>query len=221
MNRPRTAKVKGHDTSSEPMARSASASFYNPGARSLQEKFDTRRLADREAEVIVADEIDGGYVEWIESRDMFFLSSVGPDGQPTCSYKGGDPGFIRVVDSKTLAWPNYDGNGMYLSMGNIKETAKVGLLFIDFEHPNRMRVHGEATLHFDDPLLAEFPEAQFMVRLHVTKVFPNCPRYVHRMKLEKRSDFVPREACTTPVPGWKRAPWASDVLAKNDPARQA
>jgi uncharacterized protein len=197
------------------------AEFYGKGSRALQDRFDTRRLADRESEVIVADEIDEGWKDWIETRDMFFLATVGADGQPTCSYKGGDPGFVRVVDAKTIAWPNYDGNGMYLSMGNIQDMGKVGILFIDFEHPNRVRVQGTATIHFQDPLMAEFPEAQFIVRLTVSRVFPNCPRYIHRMKMEKRSEFVPRENCATPIPGWKRAPWASDVLAKGDPARRA
>ncbi len=195
--------------------------FYHDKSRDLQERFDTRRLADRLVEVTVGDEIDEGLAGWIQSRDMFFLSTVAPDGQPTVSYKGGDPGFVQVPDSRTIAWPNYDGNGMYLAMGNLDATAKVGLLFIDFEHPNRVRVHGRATVHYDDPLLSKVPEAQFMVRVAVESVFPNCPRYIHHMKLEERSSFVPREKCTTPVPGWKRAPWARDVLAKNDPARRS
>jgi uncharacterized protein len=195
--------------------------FYHAASRAIQDEFDTRRLADRLVEVTLGHEIDDHVAGFIESRDMFFLATVGPDGQPSVSYKGGDPGFVRVIDSKTLAWPNYDGNGMYLSMGNIEASHKVGLLFIDFEHPNRVRVQGSATLHRKDPLLSEFPEAQFMVRLNVEAVFPNCPRYIHRMKLEERSAFVPKEGCETPVPGWKRAPWARDALAKKDPARRA
>jgi hypothetical protein len=170
-------------------------------------------------EVTVGHEIDEGMKSWIETRDMFFLSTVDPSGQPSVSYKGGDPGFVRVVDPETIAWPNYDGNGMYLSMGNIDATHKVGLLFIDFDRPNRVRVHGTASLHYDDPLRSDWPEAQFVVRLHVEAIFPNCPRYIHQMKLVKRSTFVPREGCKTPVPGWKRAEWARDVLAKGDPAR--
>lgn len=194
--------------------------FYHADSRKLQERFDTKRLADRLVEVTVGDTIDANLARWIETRDMFFLASVDPQGQPTVSYKGGDPGFIRVPDERTLAWPNYDGNGMYLSMGNIQGGGQVGLLFIDFERPNRVRVHGSATLHFDDPLLKEFPEAQFIVRVAVEKVFPNCPRYIHRMKTVERSAFVPREGCATPVPGWKQADWANDALPANDPARR-
>jgi uncharacterized protein len=204
-----------------PRAAPTTSAFYHAASRDLQDRFDTRRLADRLVDVTVNDRIDEGLAGWIEARDMFFLSTVDPTGQPTVSYKGGDPGFVRVVDPTTIAWPNYDGNGMYLSMGNVAATHKVGLLFIDFERPNRVRVHGTASLHHDDSLLTEFPEAQFMVRVRVERVFPNCPRYIHRMKLEERSEFVPREDCATPVPGWKRAPWARDVLPQGDSAAKA
>jgi hypothetical protein len=126
---------------------------------------------------------------------------------------------VRVVDRHTIAFPNYDGNGMYLCMGNVAETGQVGLLFIDFEHQHRMRLNGEATIDPNDPLMAEYPEAQFIVRVRAREVFPNCPRYVHRMKLVERSRFVPKEACETPVPSWKKGDWVSDTLPEKDPAR--
>lgn len=203
------------------MAEAGTASFYHDASRTIQDRFDTRRIADRLVEVTMGDSIEGHLAPFIESRDMFFLSTVDPSGQPTVSYKGGDPGFVRVPDPKTIAWPNYDGNGMYLSMGNLSATGRVGLLFLDFERPNRVRVHGRASIHYKDPLMKEFPEAQFIVRVAVEQVFPNCPRYVHRMKLVERSTFVPREGCKTPVPGWKRADWAFDALPKDDPARKS
>jgi predicted pyridoxine 5'-phosphate oxidase superfamily flavin-nucleotide-binding protein len=157
---------------------------------------------------------------FIEERDMFILASVDATGQPTCSYKGGDPGFVRVVDDRTLAFPNYDGNGMNLSMGNLAATHRVGLLFIDFERQNRLRVEGSASLALDDPLLASYPEAQFVVRLTVDRIYPNCPRYIHHYRLVERSKFVPRPAVPTPVPGWKQSHWAADVLPAGDPARR-
>lgn len=197
----------------------ASRQFYSDSSRELQDQFDTRRLADRLVEVTVADELDLSHKEFIESRDMFFLATTDAEGQPTCSYKGGDPGFIRCMDTKTIAFPNYDGNGMYLSMGNASATQRVGLLFIDFEGRTRMRVHGTATLHLDDELMEGYPEAQFIVRVNVDRIFPNCPRYIHEYKLVERSTFVPREGCKTPVPGWKRSGWAKDVLPAGDPAR--
>jgi len=193
---------------------------YSPAARELQDRFDTRRLADRLVQVTVHDRFTDDDRGFIEARDMFFLASVDATGQPTCSYKGGDPGFVRVVDDRTLAFPNYDGNGMYLSMGNLAATHRVGLLFIDFERQNRIRVEGSASLALDDPLLPSYPEAQFVVRLRVDRIYPNCPRYIHHYRLVERSKFVPRPAVPTPVPGWKQSHWAADVLPAGDPARR-
>src|SRR5688572_18535231 len=103
---------------------------YRDGPRRLQDWFDTRRLADRLAETA------GASVEplraFIAARDMFFLATADAHGQPQCSYKGGDPGFVRVVDDTTVAFPVYDGNGMFLSTGNITENPAVGMLFVDF-----------------------------------------------------------------------------------------
>lgn len=152
---------------------------------------------------------------------MFFLATVDALGQPTCSFKGGDPGFVTVVDDRTIAFPNYDGNGMYLSMGNVVATRRVGLLFIDFERQRRMRVDGTAEIRHDDPLLPRYPEAQFVVRVQADRIFPNCPRYIHKYQLVEHSTFVPRTGVATPVPGWKRTEWARDVLAASDAAREA
>jgi predicted pyridoxine 5'-phosphate oxidase superfamily flavin-nucleotide-binding protein len=193
--------------------------FYSPESRALQDRFDTRRLADRLVDVTVHDRFNRYDKAFIEALDMFFLASVDAEGRPTCSYKGGDPGFVSVVDERTLAFPNYDGNGMYLSMGNISATGSVGMLFIDFRTQDRMRVDGVARIDPSDPLLAHHPEAQFMVRVEARAIYPNCPRYIHRFELVERSRFVPRAACRTPVPDWKRAEWAIDVLPEGDPAR--
>ena len=193
---------------------------YTTAQRELQDRFDSRRIADRINDVLVHDFIDPGSAAFIESRDMMFVSTVDASGQPTCSYKGGDPGFVRILDEETLAYPSYDGNGMFLTLGNAAETSKIGLLFVDFEHPNRLRVHGNASVSADDPLLDTWVGAKVVVRVAVTEVFPNCPRYIHRMQLVERSKFVPR-GDPPPVPDWKRAAWACDALPANDPARQA
>jgi hypothetical protein len=192
--------------------------IYHDGNRRLQDQFDTRRLADRLLD-IVTDSIDAHGKAFIEQRDMFFLATVDEEGRANCSYKGGEPGFVRVLDEHTIAFPNYDGNGMYLSMGNVLETRQVGLLFIDFEDQWRMRLNGEATIDAHDPLMAEYPEAQFIVRVHAREVFPNCPRYIHQYQLVKRSKFVPKSECPTPVPSWKTGGWVDDVLPENDAAR--
>ena len=192
--------------------------LYHEGNRELQDRFDTRRLADRIEERIVHDRVDDDDRAFIEARDMFFIATVDEEGRPQCSYKGGDPGFVRVLDERTIAFPVYDGNGMYLTAGNLLATKQVGLLFIDFEGRKRMRLNGVASVADDDPLLAEYPEAQLVVRVAATEVFPNCPRYIHEYKLVARSRFVPKAECETPVPQWKRNEWASDVLAEGDPA---
>ena len=192
--------------------------LYHEASRRLQDRFDTRRLADRIEERIVRDHIDDDDRAFIEARDMFFVATVDAEGQPQSSYKGGEPGFVRVLDRRTIAFPIYDGNGMYLTAGNLALTKKVGLLFIDFEGRKRLRLNGVASVSEDDSLLAEYPEAQLIVRVAATEVFPNCPRYIHEYTLVARSRFVPKSECETPAPQWKRSEWAHDVLPEDDPA---
>lgn len=194
-------------------------SLYSAAARALQDQFGTRRLADRLAEVKVHDRFTADDRAFLERMDMLFLATVDAEAQPTCSYKGGDPGFITVVDDRTIVVPNYDGNGMYLSMGNVAAIQRVGLLFIDFERQRRMRVDGRAEILHDGPLVARYPSAQFVVRVHAERIFPNCPRYIHKYQLAERSAFVPRAGQAAPIPGWKQSEWARDVLPANDPAR--
>jgi predicted pyridoxine 5'-phosphate oxidase superfamily flavin-nucleotide-binding protein len=195
---------------------------YTPGARALQDRFDTRRLADRLHDRFIAvPRIDDERKAFIERLPMFFLATADADGNPQCSYKGGDPGFVRVLGERELCFPNYDGNGMYLSMGNLAANPRVGMLFIDFQGrpPRRLRINGSTRVEPDDPLLATYPGAQFVVRVDVTEVFPNCPRYIHRMELMEPSPFVPAADGSAPVPDWKRTDWACDVLPDGDPAR--
>jgi hypothetical protein len=197
---------------------------YHDGARRLQDRFDTRRLADRlEERFLERVEIDDADRAFIERMDMFFLATADAEGRPQCSYKGGEPGFVRVLDATTIAFPNYDGNGMYLSMGNLAVNPHVGLLFVDFTaaRPSRLRLNGVASVDERDPLAETYPGAQFVVRVRATQVFPNCPRYIHRMALVERSRFVPHADQEPPVPEWKRADWACDVLPADDPARRA
>jgi predicted pyridoxine 5'-phosphate oxidase superfamily flavin-nucleotide-binding protein len=177
-------------------------SLYNAGSRELQDRFDTRRLADRIEERLVSDVMDDDDQAFITSCDMLFIATADEHGQPSCSYKGGDPGFVRVLDERTIAFPCYDGNGMFLSFGNALVNPQVGLLFISFERQRRLRFNGTASLESDGEVLAAFPAAQFVVRVTATEVFPNCPRYIHEYALVERSRFVPRAECATPVPDW-------------------
>jgi uncharacterized protein len=196
---------------------------YHDGARRLQDAFDTRRLADRLDERFLSQPvISPADREFIERMDMFFLATTDGQNRPQCSYKGGEPGFVRVLDERTVAFPNYDGNGMYLSMGNVLVSPEVGMLFIDFTaaRPSRLRLNGTAAIDKHDELMDAYPGAQFVVRVSTTQVFPNCPRYIHRMALVERSRFVPRPGQQPPVPDWKRTEWACDVLPADDPARR-
>src|SRR5438876_9920289 len=143
------------------------ADLYHDGNRRWQDQFDSRRLADRIEQRMIKDTIDDNARAFIERIDMFFLASADEHGKPQCSYKGGDPGFVRVVDERTVAFPSWDGNGMYLSAGNLLENPNVGILFIDFERQNRMRLNGVASIDDHDPLLAEYPGAQLVVRVRI------------------------------------------------------
>lgn len=195
--------------------------MYNEGSRELQDRFDTRRLADRLEQRKVRDFIDADDAAFIEGMDMLFLATADPEGRPSCSYKGGDPGFVRVLDERTIAFPSYDGNGMYLSMGNALLNPEVGLLFVSFERQLRLRLNGRASIDERDELLDEHRGAQLVIRVRVREVFPNCPRYIHHLRLVERSAFVPRPGKQAPVPKWKRSDWASDVLPRGDPAGPA
>jgi hypothetical protein len=192
------------------------SSIYGTQHRALQDQFDSRRLADLLEGGFIVGEVDDNYKAFIESRDMFFLSTIDQNGNPTVSYKGGDAGFVKVVDSKTIAFPFYDGNGMFYSWGNIDGNAKVGMLFIDFTAPNRLRVQGTAKVDMNDPLMMEYVEAQGIVRVTVEGMWPNCPRYVHRLEKAKASRYVPRKAGETPLAGWKRIDIVQDALPASD-----
>ncbi len=191
---------------------------YHQGQRELQDRFDTRRLADRLAEA-TSTQITDKHRAFIEARDMFFLATADAEGAPECSYKGGDPGFVRVVDATTVVFPVYDGNGMFLSTGNLTVNPQVGMLFVDFTTGTRLRLDGTASVDFDDPLTETYPGAKFVVRVTPTAVFANCRRYVHQYERVHRSPFVPTAAVTPPVPDWKLDPWFEGTLPIDDPAR--
>jgi uncharacterized protein len=195
--------------------------LYGPIHRSLQDRFDARRLADNVEQRVVGTEITEEHRVFIESRDMFWLATIDHQGRPTVSYKGGDPGFVRVLNTNTVAFPCYDGNGMFYSMGNLIGNGQVGMLFVNFEKPHRLRVQGVASVDDNDPLLKDYAEAQLIVRVAVTEVFRNCPRYVHRYKKVMPSEFVPRTDCETPLAPWKRVDDVQASLPARDRERTA
>jgi uncharacterized protein len=195
------------------------STLYSSEHRALQDEYGTRKLADFLDKHHVQHAINEQDRGFIESRDMFFLSTVDPDGNPTVSYKGGPTGFVRVVGPNALAFPGYDGNGMFLSMGNIAGQEKIGMLFIDFETPHRLRVQGTARVLREDPLRANFDEAQYIVRVDVAQIWVNCPRYIHPHKKLGQNRYVPASQRETPLAQWKRLDMVQDVIADEDRIR--
>jgi len=190
--------------------------MYHEGMRSLQDVRETRRLADRLQQVNARNSFTPEDRAFISSRPMVFVATADALGHPECSYKGGMPGFVRILDDRTLAFPDYDGNGMYRSWGNVLVNPSIGLLFLDFESPKRLRVNGSAQINTDDPLRADFPGSAFIVRVTASLIFPNCPRYIHKMQLVEYSTYAPRPDHTPPVPAWKKSDSFRDALPARD-----
>ena len=194
--------------------------MFHHGNRQLQDAFESRRIADRLDEftrnVFTADDR-----AFIESLPYCFLATADAEGRPDCSFKGGTPGFVRVTGANELAFPDYDGNGMFKSLGNIVVNASVGLLFIAMHNkPQRLRVNGEATVSRSDPLLAETVGAQLIVRIKARAIFPNCPRYVPTMQLIEASIYAPQPRCEPPEPAWKSFATFSDYVHPRQPTFQ-
>jgi hypothetical protein len=181
--------------------------MYHEGNRALQDEFGSRALADALRDTLARDAFNDDDAAYIARRSFFFLATADAEGRPDCSFKGGDPGFVRVVAPDLLVFPDYDGNGMFKSLGNIRANPHVGLLFIALGAPEerrqRLRVNGVAEASVDDPLLAGFVGAQLLVRVRPTQIFPNCPRYIPRMHIEETSPYLPRTDRAAPEPEWK------------------
>ncbi|PHR93538.1 MAG: pyridoxamine 5'-phosphate oxidase [Blastopirellula sp.] len=190
--------------------------FYTNEQRKLQKQHDSEALANVVVQAIVRDEIEEPNILFIESRDFFFLSTVSGEGEPTVSYKGGPVGLVKVLNSKALVFPSYDGNGMFKSMGNVVAASKVGLLFIDLVTPNRIRVQGNATISADDPEMKNYPGANMIVRVDVTSCFQNCARYIHKHERVSTSPYVPDAKGEQPYPSWKRIDLVQDSLPSID-----
>lgn len=193
--------------------------FYTPAQRKLQTEGGHDKLSDVVVYAIVRDELEEIHTDYINSRDYFFLSTVTASGEPTVSYKGGPVGFVKVLSPSRLMFPNYDGNGMWLSMGNIDEAAKVGMLFMDMVTPWRIRVQGTAKISRDPALLARFPGANMVVDVRVDVVFQNCARLIHKHERVETSKYVPNDAGEQPFPAWKRIDGLQEVLHPNDIGR--
>jgi uncharacterized protein YndB with AHSA1/START domain/predicted pyridoxine 5'-phosphate oxidase superfamily flavin-nucleotide-binding protein len=199
-----------------PVKLAAVNGLYRDSHRKWQDEFDARRLADRVRDVGIKPSLTASDAAFIAHQNMFFLATADAEGRPSCSYKGGPRGFVRVLDESTLAFPSYNGNGMFLSVGNLSENPNVTLLFIDFERQARLRVNGTAEASKEDRLLRRYPGAELIIRVNIRNVFANCPRYIHKMQLVEESNFTPGSGHPTPFPEWKRLAEYSDALPKNE-----
>jgi predicted pyridoxine 5'-phosphate oxidase superfamily flavin-nucleotide-binding protein len=192
--------------------------MYHQGNRELQSRFGSEALADRLFEKTHRVEFTAADKDFIESCGFFFLATADETAQPDCSFKGGPPGFVRVMAPDLLVYPDYDGNGMFKSLGNIRSNPKVGLLFIAMgEKPKRLRVNGTAQLSFDDPLLAAFPGGQMLVRITPLHIFPNCPRYIPQAGLVQPTTYLPQAAVSPIEPAWKNFADFKDVVPPRKP----
>ena len=186
--------------------------FYHSGQRALQQEFESTALAERLEELIVRPALDEEAQAFIQAQDHFFLTTVDQEGFPTVSYKGGNQGFVQIVNKTTLRFPCYDGNGMWLSMGNITDTSKVGMLFINMVEPHRIRLQGQARLLRDAHILKRWKDVALAVEVSITKTWFNCPRYIHPMVKLGQSCHVPSEDRETEPAQWKALEAVADVL---------
>lgn len=193
--------------------------FFTATQRKLQHEFSSTALADRIVEAAVDNTLSDQHVEFIQTRNMFYLATIDETGFPSCSYKGGSVGFVRVLNANTIIFPDYNGNGMFMSMGNIEAQAKVGLLFVDYEHPQRLRLRGAARCLRDRSMLDSYPGANLVVEVTIEHAWVNCPRYVHRMQPLETSPYLPKKDGTATLALWKRIDLMQDVISEAERAQ--
>ena len=192
--------------------------LFHDGNRVLQDEFGSRGLADRLEQRLTRTAFTDDDKQFIESAIYFFLATADTDGRPDCSFKGGAPGFVRVTAASELAFPDYDGNGMFKSLGNIGSNPHVGLLFIAMHgKPRRLRVNGTARVERDDPLMREIAGAQLIVRVNAEAIFPNCPRNIPDLELKGTSQYVPVVGEPRVEPSWKTFDAFKDVMPPRRP----
>ena len=193
--------------------------MFHEGNRRLQDAFDSRRISDRLEEKLTRREFTADDKEFIESAIYFFIATADSQGRPDCSFKGGAAGFVRVTGPSELAFPDFDGNGMFKSLGNLVVNPNVGLLFIAMHgKPKRLRVNGTAKVDRDDPLMRHTVGAQLIVRVAARAIFPNCPRYIPSMQVVEPSVYTPMPGCEPVEPAWKGFDIFKDVVHPRQPA---
>ena len=107
---------------------------------------------------------------WIAKADTFFIASFHPETGADASHRGGYPGFVTVLNENKLVFPDYSGNNMFNTLGNISANPNAGLLFIDFERGNTLQFTGKAQVIWDNDRVAEFAGAERLVEFDVERV---------------------------------------------------
>ena len=193
--------------------------FYHDGMRALQDRFDGRRVADALEKHRIRHDFWDADRALIESTPFFFIATSFRDFTD-CSLKSGVPGFVKIVGPGTIEYPEYDGNSMYRTLGNIRENPNVGLLFVKFDGAtSRVRASGKASLHDDPETLARHTGAKLVVRI-VCELYSNCVRSVHDLTTGAISPYMPRADYDPPAPEWKSRDYIRDILPTNDPHRR-
>ena len=187
--------------------------MYHSGNRELQNQFGSTQLADRLVERLWHDRFTDEDKAFVEGVGFFFLATADAEGRPDCSFKGGPPGFVKISAPDLLVFPDYDGNGMFKSLGNVRSNPQIGLLFISMgEKPKRLRINGRASVQFDDPMLPDLPGAQMVVRVVPEHIFPNCPRYIPDLTSGTASEYLPKDDAIPKEPAWKGFDAFKDVV---------
>ena len=164
--------------------------LLHPGEIEAQRRFhggptwDTARLA-----AMLRDRLPPALAGFLESQPFFFLATANTQGECDCSFRGREPQvsgelypLLRVLDEHTLVFPDFSGNKLYNSLGNILVNPHVGMLFVDFQQRTRLRVNGHARIVEDAAAHADiWPTALRYVEVSVRQAYPNCKARIPRM----------------------------------------
>lgn len=157
---------------------------FHAGEVAAQRRWNTTGLWDAaRRQRLLWTHIPAEFHARLESAPFFFLATSDGTGRCDCSFKGGGPGLIRVLDERRFVFPDFDGNGAFMSLGNLLRNPRVGCLFIDFTDGARLRINGAASIHETGEFAELFPGAARVVLVEVEQVTPNCSRHIPRLGL--------------------------------------
>ncbi|MEU3937168.1 pyridoxamine 5'-phosphate oxidase family protein [Streptomyces sp. NPDC029044] len=148
--------------------------------------------ADRFYGEQVLDRLNSRMTEFVARQEMFFLATADGHGECDSTFRAGPPGFLQVIDATTLAYPEYRGNGVMASLGNIRENPHVGILMIDFSQDRiGLHVNGRARLVTDEAMRRTYPglpvdpvpgrRPQMWVEVEVEEAYIHCSKHIPRL----------------------------------------